>query len=592
MPGTPVVIASNGLGMPVKQVESGAPVMTVAANGLGTPIVLSDRGAPFVVEGGVVPPTEITVIASRTFGPGHGSTNGMAVSNGTPTSYSRTLVNESGAPITRSQLGFIGFAIKSAVSPPNTPLAIPGNDTPLSAMTIEYPAGTTIGTFLKDGSGSFSTPSNSDLLKTDEVVHSAIPAGASYVVKYTASVPNGQNRLEQAGFVGHMTTALSTELKKVRCFATGDSIMTQDARGVVLLAGAGKCPVLQMSIGGTRGFDYVPVVARLAKLAKDAGCTHSITNFGTNDWGAGQTEAQVATTLTALKNGYEAEGLAHFWCTTLPQSSITPVPIVSAVVDGAPEPTLTVTVASTARFEDAMFYNIAGLTGGTGLNGPWYFTKTGPTTLTAPVPAALAGTVGSGPGTMGLISNQWVSTSFQVAPTPANALARYEQPTPATSARANINARGRAGEFGGFIEWADELESGRNTNRWKTRQDQPNSRFLENVLLTVASGLANANRFSFSPSQVANRMQGGRVVILTGAQRGQYKAATGSGLNDVSLLSALPAAPAIGDQFIAASGSASSSADGVHPSLSNPTGGAQQALVDVTATWIDQQMAA
>lgn len=55
MPGIPVVIASNGLGIPVKQVDSGAPVMTVAANGLGAPIVLSDRGTPFVVEGGVVP---------------------------------------------------------------------------------------------------------------------------------------------------------------------------------------------------------------------------------------------------------------------------------------------------------------------------------------------------------------------------------------------------------------------------------------------------------------------------------------------------------------------------------------------------------
>jgi hypothetical protein len=545
-------------------------------------------------KGGGGEPTEISVIASRTFGPGHGSTNGMAVSTGTPTSYSRTLVNESGAPITRSQLGFIGFAIKSAVNPPNTPLAIPGNDTPLSAMTIEYPAGTTIGTFLKDGSGSFSMPSNSDLSKTDEVIHSAIPAGASYVVKYTASVPNGQNLLEQAGFVGHMTTALSTDLKKVRCFATGDSIMTQDARGVVLLAGAGKCPVLQMSIGGTRGFDYVAVVARLAKLAKDAGCTHSITNFGTNDWGAGQTEAQVATTLTALKNGYEAEGLAHFWCTTLPQSSITPVPIVSAVVDSAPEPTLTVTIdpASMTRFEASTFYNIAGFTGGTGLNGVFYFNKTSPTTLTAPVPAALAGITGSGPGTIGMIAFQYASTSFQIAPTPANALARYEMPTPATSARANINARGRSGEFGGCIEWADIVESDRNTNRWATRQNQPNTRYLDNVVISVASGLANANRFSFSPAQVANRFLGGRAVILTGAQRGQYRTASGNGTTDISLSSALPAVPAVGDTLVAASGSASPTADGVHPSLGGVTGGAQQALVDATATWIDQRLAA
>lgn len=54
MPGIPVVISTNGLGVPVKSVTSGGPVMTVATNGLGLPIVFSDRGAPFVVEGGSV----------------------------------------------------------------------------------------------------------------------------------------------------------------------------------------------------------------------------------------------------------------------------------------------------------------------------------------------------------------------------------------------------------------------------------------------------------------------------------------------------------------------------------------------------------
>lgn len=54
MPGIPVVIAANGKGIPVKQVTSGAPVMTVATNGLGIPIVLTDLGSPFVVEGGAL----------------------------------------------------------------------------------------------------------------------------------------------------------------------------------------------------------------------------------------------------------------------------------------------------------------------------------------------------------------------------------------------------------------------------------------------------------------------------------------------------------------------------------------------------------
>ena len=47
----PVTIATNGLGLPVRAVDGGAPVMQVASNGLGLPIVLSDLGAPFVVLG-------------------------------------------------------------------------------------------------------------------------------------------------------------------------------------------------------------------------------------------------------------------------------------------------------------------------------------------------------------------------------------------------------------------------------------------------------------------------------------------------------------------------------------------------------------
>jgi len=51
MPGFPVVISDNGVGIPVRPVESNAPPMSVSDSGFGSPIVISDRGAPFVVEG-------------------------------------------------------------------------------------------------------------------------------------------------------------------------------------------------------------------------------------------------------------------------------------------------------------------------------------------------------------------------------------------------------------------------------------------------------------------------------------------------------------------------------------------------------------
>lgn len=51
MTGFPVVIATNGLGIPVRPVETNAPVMQVTDNGLGVPIVISELGAPFIVTG-------------------------------------------------------------------------------------------------------------------------------------------------------------------------------------------------------------------------------------------------------------------------------------------------------------------------------------------------------------------------------------------------------------------------------------------------------------------------------------------------------------------------------------------------------------
>lgn len=51
MTGIPVVIASNGIGIPVLPVDGNAPLMTIAENDIGTPIVISENGAPFVIEG-------------------------------------------------------------------------------------------------------------------------------------------------------------------------------------------------------------------------------------------------------------------------------------------------------------------------------------------------------------------------------------------------------------------------------------------------------------------------------------------------------------------------------------------------------------
>lgn len=50
MKAIPVVISTNGFGVPVVPVTANAPKMTVASNGLGFPVILVEKNAPpFVV---------------------------------------------------------------------------------------------------------------------------------------------------------------------------------------------------------------------------------------------------------------------------------------------------------------------------------------------------------------------------------------------------------------------------------------------------------------------------------------------------------------------------------------------------------------
>lgn len=49
--GIPVVIATNGIGLPVRPTAVNAPVMTIATNGFGAPIILDNKGSPFVIDG-------------------------------------------------------------------------------------------------------------------------------------------------------------------------------------------------------------------------------------------------------------------------------------------------------------------------------------------------------------------------------------------------------------------------------------------------------------------------------------------------------------------------------------------------------------
>lgn len=59
MKGIPVVISTNGYGIPVVPVEANAPKMTVSDNGYGLPVIPVEKNAPpFVIEGYTPPEPE------------------------------------------------------------------------------------------------------------------------------------------------------------------------------------------------------------------------------------------------------------------------------------------------------------------------------------------------------------------------------------------------------------------------------------------------------------------------------------------------------------------------------------------------------
>lgn len=52
MSGVPVIVATNGRGIPVVSVTKNAPAATVATNGKGVPVVIvAKNGAPLVISG-------------------------------------------------------------------------------------------------------------------------------------------------------------------------------------------------------------------------------------------------------------------------------------------------------------------------------------------------------------------------------------------------------------------------------------------------------------------------------------------------------------------------------------------------------------
>lgn len=516
----------------------------------------------------------IARLAHRVLGPGHGSGAAPSTGDGTLKTYSVTLVNESGRAIEIASLVLQGWALTT------TGTSVPGNSFTVNG-NIEYPVGGTTTAMVVDGDPNLVVPSTELLVSTETELATVIPDGASFKVNLSSTIPNGLKYIANLGFAGVRTHALAAELCPIALFAVGDSIMTNNG-GAAYAAASGKCPVYQTSIAGTTALAYgdsnAANFAKQAELASVLGCTHVISNFGTNDFGSGRSKVTTMGYLEAMRNKVQAYGIKFVQCTMLPRTSRrSAVTALSVTRSGN---VMTVELADTSLFTVGMPYTFAGSTD-VAYNGTKICTGKTATTLTFPI---FSSTTTPAPGTITLVP--WKET---VQAEWMQAWAPQFDPGP-TSERGLFNAQVRDGvTFDDYIEWADACEPERDSGRWLVAGE---SELLPTMQEITVSSVISTSRFNSNYNRGSSTIANGFVQAKTGGNIGTYRAGNGNTNGDITVTSAWPVAQAIGDVYYAMPGVSYMSDDGTHPRVAGGGKGGQPHIQNPTAAKIDEWLLA
>lgn len=568
MAGIPVVISTNGFGIPVKAVSGNAPTMTVASNGYGTPIILSDLGQPFIVEGGSVP-TNVTRLAHRTYGAGYNSGAAPLTGDGTEKTFGTTFVNESGAPITVCSIAFQGWTLRTTgTTDASASYVVTGN--------IEYPVSTVVGSYTATVTPGQATASASVTLSA------LIPAGGSFRVTGASTPANGATYITSLGFAGLRTHALSSTLKKVALAWFGDSISTNN-NGAAYNAANGRCPVYLASISGTTAATYAASggvnFQKQIALCQLLGVTDIATNYGTNDFGASATVSELQGYVTTFRDMARAIGCKYSHATMTPRTSQRAAVTVSNLVSSGRFATATVPDAT--LFDAGQPITISGATQ-TEYNGTNLIVTavdTGANTITYLFPGS-----GTTPATGTIVARSWKATSSVKWMSPINS--KYA--AGAASDRGVFNAWVRSGVLDGYVEWADAVEPSRDSGRWLVANE---SALLPPVQLVTVSSVINTSRFNSNYTGGSSTVANGFVQPSTGANQGIARSGNGNTNGDITVSSAFPNTQVVGDQYYVVPGVSYVSDDGLHPRVSSGGKGGQPLLDNATAAWIDAKNA-
>lgn len=515
------------------------------------------------------PDLPITRNAVRALPPGHGSGTAIVAGNDTLYEYAANFVNLSGATITSAKICAMGWYMSSSGT------AACGNNVAITGY-IEYPVGGT------QYPTSFTITNDATVLSPEIVPGAGIPAGATFKVSLSSTVPTGQNRLTNNGFAGVTTTGKRALLKPVSAAFIGDSIMTASSTYVGYSAANGLCPCIQMSIAGTKAQSYAPpsTWAKFVDLFQKLGVTHVVSNYATNDFGGSRTLAQVQGDLGYMRDQVRAVGIKFVQTTNTPQSrritytlsagQLTSTGTVASAV--VPNSSLFevggwITVSGAAQTEYNGTFPVVGIPDATTIQYAFDGSATSPAT----------GTIIVGP-------YHWSSTKLQQNAT----LAAYAPG--GASDRGQLNAWIRGGAFDDYIEWADPLETGRDTGRWRTWKEWSYYFIRPEIAQVVAGSPFVADRFPTTWTGPDNSLQGGFTRMTTGANAGLGRGGNNNTGPNIIVSPGYPNVPAIGDEIYLGSNCMKGTSDGLHPDSAAGGKCGVNAQIDATVaklnTWL------
>lgn len=517
--------------------------------------------------GGRIDPL-LAVLAHRVYGPGYNSGAAPPTGDGTLKTYAANFVNESGAAIETASIASQGWTLRTT-----------GTTNHSATFTVdaivEYPVGTQVGTV------SYTVTPGVNSASASFALSASIPTGGTFRVSLSSTVANGATYIANLGFAGLRNHAKKSTLIKVRLAAFGDSIMTNNS-GAVYNAASGRCPAYVNSITGTTANTYGSSGAanfvKQADLVGLLGCTHGITNFGTNDFGAGTALATLQGFLTSIYDLIKAAGAKSVHALMLPRTAS---PVAETVTATSSSTSMTVTVADASKYTLNHMATIAGATQ-TEYNGNWVITAidTGANTLTLLFPSS-ATTPATG--------------TITCKPTKATSMIGWMSPSSsfydpgASSPRGLFNAWIRAGATDDYIEWADAVEPSRDAGRWAVADEKS---VIKSPQLITVSSVISTSRFNSDYNRGNSTIPNGFVQAITGANAGTIKGGNGNTSGDITISGTWAQTQVVGDTYWAIPGVSYISDDGLHPRVAGGSFGGQKLLDNETIAWIDARKAA